>query len=41
MTNNAARDLAKNCTQLLIIDLNRCSVSKEKVIEYFQFDIIV
>lgn len=26
MTNNAARDLAKYCSQLLILDLNRCSV---------------
>ncbi len=30
MTNNAARELAKNCSQLLFIDLNRCSVSEEK-----------
>ncbi len=35
MTNNAARDLAKNCSQLLVIDLNRCSVCEIKKEKYF------
>jgi hypothetical protein len=40
MTNNAARDLAKNCSQLLFIDLNRCSVRKEEIKKFsIQFDV--
>ncbi len=39
MTNNAARDLAKNCSQLSVIDLNRCSVSEEKTNISFQLKI--
>ncbi len=37
MTNNAAIELGKNCSNLLFLDLNRCSVNEKKTNRIYDF----